>query len=348
MLESIKDFMFSGSTPLFIRADDVTEAIASKDRNNLYITSSFFRDPAKYRAFCAYYAVMRTVDDRIDQLFEQDRRSTARQQRDLEVVNAWEQAVRSCRDGVHPKASLLTRCDLPDAGAVCDSFIDTYRVFPVPAGLWTNFFSAMRSDLLEGEFIRWSDFLAYAEGATVAPTTIYLWLILARHHSEMDLYEIPQGLDWQACGRHLGIFAYLGHIIRDLAQDLTGKSARICIAREDMRRHGVTPEGLRKEASNGRASLATRGLVADLLERSRRHLAQGRALAQPAYGVLESDGRFILELIVTIYEHVIDKIERTGCDPMAGRHRLSRLEKAKIVRQVAVRTGFSLPHSMTV
>lgn len=324
------------------RADELTEAIASKDRNNLYVTSSFFRDPAKYRAYCAYYAIMRLVDDRVDNLPLPCRRSAKLRESELGILTAWEKVVKSGCHGVYPKTSLLTSCDFADAEAVCESFIYSYRLFPVPVKLWTNFFAAMRSDLLDGEFVRWADFLAYAEGATVAPTTIYLWLILARRNVTKDSYEFPRGFDLYACGRHLGIFAYLGHIIRDLALDVTSMTTRLCIAREDMLAHGVSPEMLRNEALNHRASHATKRLVADLLQRARHHLAQGRAIAQPAYGYIARDSQFILELIITMYERIIEKIESTGCDPMSTRHHLTPLERAEIVQQVGARVGIRI------
>lgn len=46
----------------------VTEVIASRDHNNLYINSSVFKDRLKYKAFNAIYAVMRIVDNRNDNL----------------------------------------------------------------------------------------------------------------------------------------------------------------------------------------------------------------------------------------------------------------------------------------
>jgi len=326
------------------RAHEVTEAIASRDRNNLYVTSSFFRDPIKYRAFCAYYALMRVVDDRIDNLPSPSSRCAELRKRELDVVAAWERVVRSsCRD-IHPTASMLASCDFAEAEAVCESFIASYRVFPVPIRLWTNFFAAMRSDLVASEFVRWSDFLTYAEGATVAPTTIYLSLIVARRDVTMGSCEFPRGFDLYNCGRHLGLFAYLGHIIRDLAADITSTATRLCLVREDMLAHGVSPEILRSEALNRRASPATRRLVGQLLQRARRHLAQGRALVELIHGSLDSDCRFILELINSMYEHIIAKIESTGCDPMAKRHHLTQREQAEIVHQVAARTGFSLPN----
>ncbi len=330
------------------RAHEVTEAIASKDHNNLYLTSSFFRDPIKYQAFCSYYAIMRVVDDRVDNLTSQGTRCAELRERELGVVAAWEQVVRSCCLDIHPTASQLESCDFAKAEAVCRSFITSYRAFPVPIKLWTNFFAAMRSDLLDSELVHWSDFLTYAEGATVAPTTIYLSLIAARRDGEEDSWEFPREFNLYDCGRHLGIFAYLGHIIRDLASDITTTATRLCIVREDMLAYGVSPEMLRTEALNCQASRATRRLVGELLQRARRHLDQGRALAEPTNDFLESDSRFILELIITMYEQIIAKIESTGCDPMANRHHLTRLEKVKIVQQAAARTGFSLPNWLPV
>ena len=75
------------------KANRVTEAIASRDYNNLYITSSFFKDRNKYKAFCAFYAVMRIVDNRIDNLPQSVKQNTESQKRELKVVDAWEQVV---------------------------------------------------------------------------------------------------------------------------------------------------------------------------------------------------------------------------------------------------------------
>jgi len=322
----------------------VTEAIASRDHNNLYITSSFFKDRIKYRAFCAYYAVMRIVDDRVDNLPLPISRTEGLDNRELGIVDAWEQVVVSCHSGIRPTAAQLYACDFAEAEAVCESLIAAFRAFPVPIKLWTNFFKAMRSDIIAGEFTCWSDFLTYAEGATVAPTTIYLSLITAQRDESNNSYKFPTGFDLFKCGRDLGIFAYLGHIIRDLAEDIKHAATRLCITREDMVTHGISPETLRSDMLKGQASPATCGLVLDLLQRARKYLLQGRALTLQIQDFIESDSRFILELIITMYEHIIAKIESTGFDPMLNQHHLSRKEKANIVHSVAAHTGFSLPN----
>lgn len=320
----------------------VTEAIASRDNNNLYITSSFFKDKLKYKAFCAFYAVMRIVDDRIDNLPISVKQNKESLKSELKVVDAWEQLVMLSHQGIQPTDSQLETCDFPEVEAVCESLIESFRIFPVPIQLWTNFFNATRSDLVAGEFKSWTDFLDYAEGATVAPTTIYLYLITAQRNNEKNYYELPVGFDLFKCGRYLGIFAYLGHIIRDLAEDV--KSAvRICITREDMNMHDLSLEILKKESLKNQSSLATNGLVIDILQRARRYLSRGRVYVTQVQDYLENDCRFILELIITVYEKVIEKIESTGYDPMSQKHLLSRREKTQIVKSVAFQNGFLLP-----
>jgi phytoene synthase len=326
------------------RAYEVTEAIASRDHNNLYLTSLFFRDPVKYKAFCAFYAVMRIVDDRVDNLPLPVNPSEEMCGHELSVVDAWEQVVNLCNRGIHPTASQLKNCDFAEAEALCESLINAFRTFPISMKLWTNFFKAMRSDIEANEFESWDDFLAYAEGATVAPTTIYLSLIVARRNDTKNVYVLPKSFGLYNCGRYLGIFAYLGHIVRDLADDIRHVATRLCITHEDMLAHGVSMETLRSDALRRKASLETRSLVLDLLERARKYLYQGRALTMQIQNFIEKDGRFILELIITIYERIIANIESTGCDPMVKRHHLTRKEKAAIVQSVAVQTDFSLPN----
>ncbi|MEJ2618248.1 MAG: squalene/phytoene synthase family protein [Ignavibacteriaceae bacterium] len=301
------------------------------------------KDQIKYKAFCAYYAVMRIVDDRVDNLPLATFRSKELYNRELAVIYGWEEIINSCRRGVFPTESQLEACDFAAAEEVCESLIEAFQNFPVPIKLWTNFFEAMRSDIVADEFECWSDFLAYAEGATVAPTTIYLFLIVTQRNKGNNSYELPAGFDLFRCGRYLGIFAYLGHIIRDLAEDIKNSATRFCITREDMVYHGVTIDKLRDEAFRYQASLSTRNLVVEILQRAQNYLLKGRAITLQIQDVIDADCRFILELIITMYEHVIAKIESVGFDPMGRRHYLTSKEKANIVQSVAVQTGFSFP-----
>lgn len=317
----------------------VAEAIASRDLNNLYRVSLFFRDPERYRAFCAYYAVMRVVDDRIDDLPSRSGMSRGERSAEHDVVLAWDEAVRSCYEGGAVPGPVLERCGHPGAARLLDAFADGLGLFRPPPTSWADFFRSMHWDLDHDRFESWADFLRYAQGASVAPTTIFLFLITSRRDG--DSATIPAGFDLAECGRRLGSFAYVGHILRDLAEDLgTGDDGLFYVSREDMAAHGVTEESLFSEVERGRAGEATCHLVADLSARARAFLASGRSMTAGLSGHLSPDRAFILELIVTTYERVLDKIEACGFDVMGEAHRLTDVEKRAIVQEVAGRVGF--------
>lgn len=321
----------------------IAEAIASRDRNNLYVTSTFFQHPVRYEAFCAYYALMRVVDDRIDDLRATGSLSPLIRQRELDVVAAWEEAMNLCSVGDRFPDSLVEGCQHKDARSLVKAVSAALQRLPVMPSLWTNFFAAMRSDLTRTGFANWYDFLAYAEGATVAPTTMYLTIVTASLDGDCKQSEVPAGFDLVACGRHLGIFAYLGHIVRDLAVDLLNPDAMLMyFTDDDMRHHGVSPSTLCADLARHRASPPTRRLVREILKRAHGHLAEGRRLMRPVEASLSHDCRFILELIITLYECLVMKLVACGYDPLSDRHWLTLDDQREITREVADRTGYTL------
>src|SRR4029453_957933 len=111
-------------------ADASAEAIAAGDSNNLYRTSCFFQDLERYRAFCAQYAVMRLVDDRIDALPARAALSPAERREEQEIVNLWQRIVTAAQRGDsagagHRVASLPE----PRAGALLPALAAAFRRF---------------------------------------------------------------------------------------------------------------------------------------------------------------------------------------------------------------------------
>ena len=128
----------------------------------------------------------------------------------------------------------------------------------------------MGEDLTRDRFLTFEDFLGYARGATVAPTTVYLYLIAAERSPD-GVHRVPTDFDLRECGRHLGLFAYIGHVLRDLRHDLAaGDRGLVYLAADDMATHGVTDAALRHDADAGQASPAVRSLVRDLAPRGRK------------------------------------------------------------------------------
>jgi phytoene/squalene synthetase len=320
--------------------DVIAESIASRDNNNLYRTSCFFGEVDRYRAFCAQYAVMRVIDDRIDALPSRVGLSKRARRREQEIVGAWRRSVRAAHSGEPIDPNDLRQLPDPIAQPLLEGLVLAFKQFPVPLDLWEKFFDSMMTDLTGSRFARYEDFLNYAEGASTAPTTIYLYLLAAERQPDGH-YQLPPDFELIRCGRALGVFAYLGHILRDLPDDLmTGEEGLLYLAGDDLQRHRLTEEVLFANLAAGRAGNELRGLVAKLVERARTALSEGRSYLTGMMARLRPDCAFILRLIIAIYEAILDKIAACDFDPMARRHLLTDVEKLNIVGTV---TRQSLP-----
>lgn len=344
--------VMTGPDPLR-EAYSLAESIASRDLNNLYLTSRFFTDPVRYRAFCVFYAIMRLVDDRVDELCARDGVPPIERRQVAGEVEGWHRAVEAAYRGDATAESI--RGPGPNPGdptavrGLLAAFVASNRRFQIPLDLWRNFFAAMHRDLRDERFATYREFLDYAQGATVAPTTIYLILLASRPpESQGAPYEPVPGFDVVGCGRHLGLFAYLTHILRDLPQDLAaGERGLLYLAREDMDRFGVTEEGLWEDLGRGAAGRGLNGLLEELGRRARGHLEAGRALLACLEGRLAPDCAFILKLIVGIYEEALKRIAEVGFDPFPEEHRLGLEDKQRIVVRTAREVGFPLEAALS-
>ncbi len=324
-------------------ANAVAESIAAKDLTNLYRTSCYFRDKERYRAFCAMYAVMRVVDDRVDNLLAQPHLTPSDRAQTVGVVEAWRRAAKACLSGCRPKLEDRVTCDHPHTDELLVAFSGAVEQFPVPVQLWDDFFAAMLQDLEREGFATYRQFLEYAEGAAVAPTTIYLHLITAERRADERVFDAPRGFDLVRCGRALGRFAYLAHILRDLRSDLaTGEHGLLYLAEDDMTAHGVSVESLRRDAAAATASPRLRALVRELVERASTLAREGHTCSSALDGRLSADRGFVLKLIMGIYEGVLGKIVSCSHDVMAGRHRLTTAEKGRIALDIATAQGVAL------
>ena len=323
-------------------APGLAEAIAAKDLNNLYLTSCYFADPARYEAFCSLYALMRVIDDRVDDLPQDPADFDAAGEH--EVLRSWEEALFAAAGGAAPEPGLGARCGMAAARQLVVGAAAAMERFPFPHSLWRNFFIAMHRDVEQTRFETYREFLDYTEGASVAPTSIYLYLVAAADPGGSGAYALPDGFDLIRCGRHLGVFSYLAHILRDMALDLaTGERGLLYVAWEDLAHFGLDEAMLREDLARRGARGALRELAAELARRASVARDRGVAYLEDLDGKLEPDCAFILEIILDIYSKALEKLAAASFDPMAGRHHLSLEEKLEAVAGVAERLGFTLP-----
>jgi phytoene synthase len=308
---------------------EVCETIAARDRSSLYLTSQFFEDRSRYAAFIAMYAVMRRIDDIIDNVPDKAR-LPAEERAGLETeLDRWELRIRAACDG-RPSGDPL---DVALGAAVL--------TFPVPVNVWLTFIEAMRFDVTHSRFADFAEFLAYAEGATVAPTIIYVFLLTSLKDQRTGRYLVD-GFDFERCGRELGLFAYLAHILRDVAWDMrVGRTGLVYLSRADLRRHNLNEEALRGLVEKGAGNDSWRSLVQDICGRAHAMEAHGSLMAEAQYSRMPPDCAFILCLIIRVYSDLLRRIEAAPDEVLRGDPIPTKPEKAVLV-SVAAQTGYPL------
>jgi phytoene/squalene synthetase len=285
---------------------------------------------------------MRVIDDRVDELPQDPARFDCA--REHLVLRSWEEALFAVAGGNALPPGLADRCGMAEARLLVTGAAAAMERFPFPHSLWRNFFLAMHRDVEQARFESYREFLEYTEGASVAPTSIYLYLVAAADTTDSGVYRLPEGFDLIRCGRHLGVFSYLAHILRDMALDLqTGERGLLYLAREDLDRFGLDETMLREDLEKGQARKSLRELAAELAHRAHTARDLGIAYLDALDGVMEPDCAFILEIILEIYVQALEKIAAVSFDPMTGKHHLSLEEKYETVARTARRMGFELP-----
>jgi phytoene/squalene synthetase len=308
----------------------VSERVASKDRSNLYIVSQFFEDRARYDAFIAMYAVMRLVDDRVDDVTDKALLSPIARDALLCELDAWEKRIGAAYAGT----------PLPDAIDV--ALAAAVLTFPVPIELWLDFIDAMRFDVRKPRFDDFEEFLDYGEGATVAPTSIYVYLLTSRRQQD-GKYRVCD-FDFLSCGRDLGRFAYIAHVLRDVSEDLqVGSTGLVYLSNADLCSHELTESDLRA-LTNGHASHAVherwRSLVHDICARAQHMRRNGAAMARSVWDSLPADCAFIFRLIVGTYAELLDRIDADPDCVLRSQSVLSDQDKFDLLRSAADATGF--------
>ncbi len=308
---------------------DEAERIASKDRSSLYRVSQYFEDSQRYDAFIAMYAVMRVVDDLVDNAGDKATLPAAERQALHTEIDTWEQRIRRAYSGcpaAHPLEMAL-------AWAV--------DRFPVPERLWQSFLDAMRYDIDVPRFRDFQSFLEYTEGASVAPTTLFVHLICAELQPD-GRYRLSE-FDYLECGRQLGIFAYVAHILRDVRQDMeSSPQGLIYISQSDLCDHGLDEDALRRLTKVGAGGAPFARLVETLVRRARGYEALGTRLAATAWIRLPADRAFIFRLIVGTYSALLDGIATHPGVVLTTRPVLSATDLARLAERAARESGFPL------
>lgn len=103
---------------------------------------------------------------------------------------------------------------------------------------WRALAGALSVDVEEREMADWNDFLAYCEGATVAPAAIFIYLLAAEVGRDgVFRYGFERPARWYA--EDLAIYCYIVHILRDLQKDTAASPRLVTIPTEIITEAGI-------------------------------------------------------------------------------------------------------------
>ncbi len=278
--------------------------VTRRSGSNLWLVGKALPKPRR-ALFVSAYASMRVIDDYVDDDFAvrpaADREATRDDAHGR--VEAWLAAVKHALNET-PRDQDAAALD----ARISRSLADCFGRSDLGVAPWGALARAMHRDIDEKRFLTWADFEDYCEGATVAPASIFLYVLAAkRDHRGVAQTGLPAAAS--DCARDMAIFCYLVHIARDVLKDAAQGATLITIPDEILEMHGLNREVLAQD----QASIATgglEGLIVDLIERALPFRTRGEAWRDrlvPDLGMRES---MALKALFAVYCALHDRLSK--------------------------------------
>ncbi len=322
----------SSSSSQLSSAYRLCERIAKKNHPYLYLVARYFEDREKYKAFCATYASMRIIDDQIDSIPWRGKLSPAKKLSYRKNIGEWLEQIEACRNGYSSHEPIFVALQ------------DTFQKLPIPLFPWRTLAKAMQADVGKDSFETLEEFIRYAEGAAVAPATVFMFLLTAQKDGANYGWEFSEK-EIYTFARELALFCYLTHIIRDVSSDLQlGKSGLLYIPVRDLVRHNLNKQVLIEFKKEKKVNSKFQRLAARYVKLARAYEVRGRRLLKGLNRQISEDSRFILNLLLEFYAATLKKIEKANYNVFSGKEKLTKAEEVALIRRIARQMGFKLKY----
>ena len=255
---------------------------------NILIAARFW-DDRRYHAAKVCYKFMRMIDDYID-----DRKATGKEIGCLE------------KEELSEKVKSWIEC--LDISSGQDPFFrelaDTVSTFKIPLELFHNFAKAMLYDINHTGFATLDDFMDYAEGASVAPASIFVHLCCLTEKNGSYFTPDYNVLD---VARPCAIFSYLVHIIRDFQEDQLNNLNYFAL--DILNQHHLHPSHLKEIATGAPVPDSFRQVIGVYYDHAKYY--REKTLLQLEELSMKLSGRYLMSLYVIyhLYQMVFERID---------------------------------------
>ncbi len=253
----------------------------------LDIAARFWEDD-RYEAFRICYRSMRTIDDLVD-----SQKATGRELSEQEqalfasMIDDWINSLRRCRP----------------ADRFQEQLIETIDRFAIPIWPWERLARAMTYDLYHYGFASFHLFLRYAEGAAIAPASIFMHLCGIRNDGGLIA---PPLFDIRLAARPLALFSYLVHIMRDFQKDQNEHLNYF--ADNILQQEGADVSLLREAAKTGKPSPPVRDVFSAYHRLAERYRVWSREMLDDTLPKLQSRYQLSLEVIYGLYLQIYQRV----------------------------------------
>jgi phytoene synthase len=204
-----------------------------------------------------------------------------------------------------------------DWGATSDpvhrAVLDTAARWQIPHSYFAEFLDSMRMDLTVTGYATFDDLKRYMWGSA-AVIGLQMLPILGRADSDVAWHELEmRAID-------LGYAFQLTNFIRDVADDL--RRGRVYLPQESLDQFEVDRDRLRR----GRVDEPIRNLLAWEIERARSLYRS----AEPGIEMVHPSSRDCLRTALTLYEAILDEVERADYDVFSRRASVGLARRAAV------------------
>ncbi len=273
-----------------LNTDTIIENIdfeAIKDHPNILIAAGFWEEE-RYNAAKVCYQFMRKIDDLVDDRKSEGAISPEEKRLFIDQVNNW----------------IDSLSDLSIVDSSIKQVLETIDKFKIPSSLFNNFSKAMIYDINHEGFDTYSDFISYAEGASVAPASVFVHLCCL---SEKDKQYYPPTFNVIEVARPCALFSYLVHIIRDFQKDQHNNLNYFAL--DILNKHNLSPADLKRMAHGAPITPDFRNMIKEYYNYAEKYKEETIYTISNIKDQL--DDRYILSLyiIFELYLQVFERID---------------------------------------
>jgi phytoene/squalene synthetase len=258
------------------------------DHPNILIAAGFW-EADRFGAAKTCYKLMRYIDDFIDDYKTSHQEIAEADKASFEIqVKQWLEIIREKRTD----------------SIVGKDILECFEKFKIPIGPMEDFAKAMIYDIGHDGFATLTDFLEYAEGASVAPAAIFIHL--AGLTQQEGQYVAP-AFDVQKTARSCAVFSYLVHIIRDFQKDQLNHLNYF--ADDLIDKHGLNRKKLSDMAHGAPIEPGFRNMIRDYRTVADEYRQKTFDTIQEVRPNMEPRYRLSLDIIFNLYLMVFERID---------------------------------------